>query len=169
MVCQFLFSADFFFIAAGEGLPSLLRPEPFISMQPSREEIYKELENVKVSTFQSFISKVLHPYLLFRAKTFSTRQISTYLTKWAELTSDPYIIRIVSGDLIEFDQSPKTQHRYLGNSISHQHISLIKQEISSSISKNVLKQCAHEDWDLISPIFCVPKKDGNLCLIANLN
>ena len=112
-----------------------------------------------------FISEILRPYLLFKVKAFSAGQISYYLKEWAELTSDLHILRIVSGDMIEFDQPLETQHQYPVNSISRQHVSLVKQEISSLLSKNVIKVCTHEEGEFISPIFCVPKKDGKIRLI----
>ena len=115
-----------------------------------------------------FISEILRPYLLFKVNAFSAGQISYYLKEWAELTSDPHILRIVSGDMIEFDQPLETQHQYPANSISRQHVSLVKQEISSLLSKNVIKVCTHEEGEFISPIFCVPKKDGKIRLILNL-
>ena len=106
--------------------------------------------------------------MLFRVKSFSAGQISRYLTSWSKITSDPYILQIVSGDLIEFVQPPEIQRQYPANSISYQHAPLIEQEISDLLSNNVLKRCAHENGQFISPIFCVPKKDGKIRLILNL-
>ena len=163
-----LLSAEFFFIAAGEGLPSPQRQGKSTFIQFPREEIYKKLENVKVSSLKLFISTVLRPHLLSKVETFSAGQISYYLKEWANITSDPYILRIVSGDVIDFNQPLESQHKYKENSISRQHASLIKQEISSLLCKNVIKVCTHEKEELISPIFCVPKKDGKVRLILNL-
>ena len=83
-------------------------------------------------------------------------------------TSDPYSLRSVSGDVIDFNQPLESQHQYKEKSISRQHASLIKQEISSLLCKNVIKICTHEKGEFISPIFCVPKKDGTFRLILNL-
>ena len=154
----------------GWGLPSPQRSGQSPTIQPSREEVLKELENVthKVSTLDFFIINFLRPYLLFRVKSFSAGQISRYLTSWSKITSDPYILQIVSGDLIEFVQPPEIQRQYPANSISYQHAPLIEQEISDLLSNNVLKRCAHENGQFISPIFCVPKKDGKIRIILNL-
>ena len=167
---EFRLSKQLFFIAAGEGLPSPQRSGQSPTIQPSREEVLKELENVthKVSTLDFFIINFLRPYLLFRVKSFSAGQISRYLTSWSKITSDPYLLQIVSGDLIEFVQPPEIQRQYPANSISYQHAPLIEQEISDLLLNNVLKRCAHENGQFISPIFCVPKKDGKIRLILNL-
>ena len=52
--------------------------------------------------------------------------------------------------------------------MSCQHISVIKQEISSLLCKNVIKICTHEKGEFISPIFCLPKKVGKVRLILTV-
>ena len=40
------------------------------------------------------------------------------LKKWIKITSDPYILKIVSGDIIEFDSVPKPHITHPPNSVS---------------------------------------------------
>ena len=47
-------------------------------------------------------------------------------------------------------------------------MSLVDKEIESLLDKGVIVSCGHEPGEFISPIFTVPKKDGNVRLILNL-
>ena len=114
------------------------------------------------------MSSLLFPYLQHRVKTFSAGQISQFLTNWRDITSDPYILNIVSGDIIEFDSVPTPQISCPPNSVSKQHITFLKQEITTMLAKNVITRTVHETSQFISPIFCVPKKDNKVRLILNL-
>ena len=60
------------------------------------------------------------------------------------------------------------QQSYPPNSICKDHVALVEVEISSLKEKEVIVQCHHELGEFISPIFSVPKKDGNVRLIHNL-
>ena len=54
------------------------------------------------------------------------------------------------------------------NSISKEHQEQVKIEIESLLQKGVLINSDHEPGEFISPIFTVPKSDGNVRLILNL-
>ncbi|XP_065056974.1 uncharacterized protein LOC135685096 [Rhopilema esculentum] len=81
---------------------------------------------------------------------------------------NPYILNIVSGDMIEFENPPPTQHNYPANTISRDLLPAVHKEIQDLLSKKVLSNVTHENSEFISPIFCVPKQDNKVRLILNL-
>ena len=85
--------------------------------------------------------------------------MSSFSHIWERLTSDASILQI-SGDCIEFLSHPPSQ-------VSH-HVSLVDKENKSLLDEGVIAPCDHEPSEFISPIFTVPKKDGNVRLILNL-
>ena len=87
---------------------------------------------------------------------------------WERLTSDASIFQIISGDCIEFLSDPPSQVSHPPNSVPRNHVSLVDKEIKSLLDKGVIVPCDHEPGEFISPIFTVPKKDGNVRLILNL-
>ena len=82
--------------------------------------------------------------------------------------SDASILQIISGDRIEFLSDPPSQVSHPPNSIPRDHMSLDDKEIKSLQDKGVVVSCNHEPGEFISPIFTVPKKDGNVRIILNL-
>ena len=94
--------------------------------------------------------------------------MSSFCHKWERLTSDASILQIISGDCIEFISDPPSQVSHPPNSIPRNHMSLVDKEIASLLDKGVIVSCDHEPGEFISPIFTVPKKDGNVRLILNL-
>jgi len=99
---------------------------------------------------------------------FRAGQLSLYLTKWQKITSDQHILDIVSGDKIDFIHMPPKQIFCPPNSICKDHFSLAMKEIMSLLTKGVIVRSKHESGEFISPIFTVPKPDGNVRLILNL-
>ena len=104
----------------------------------------------------------------FRAKvnSFQGGQLSSFCHIWERLTSDASIIQMISGDCIEFLSDPPSQVSHPPNSVPRNHASLVDKEIISLLDKGV--PCDHEPGEFISPIFTVPKKDGNVRPILNL-
>ena len=94
--------------------------------------------------------------------------MSFFCHKWETLTSDASILQIISGDCIEFLSDPPSQVSPPPNSLPRNHMSLVDKEIKSLLDKGVIVSCDHEPGEFISPIFTVPKKDGNVRLILNL-
>ena len=114
------------------------------------------------------MSSLLFPYLRHRIKPFSAGQISQCLKNWQKITPDPYILEIVTGDIIEVDSVPKPQISYPPNSVSKQHIPFIQQDIKTLLSKNVITNTVDEMSQFISLTFCVPKRYNKVRLILNL-
>ena len=87
-----------------------------------------------------------------------------------QLTSDSRILRtikIIAGETIEFS-CHSIQQSYPPNYICKDHAALVEAEICSLKEKAVIHSCDHDLGEFISPIFSVPKKDGNVRLILNL-
>ena len=84
------------------------------------------------------------------------------------LTSDASILQIISGECIEFLSDPPSQVSHSPNSVPRNYASLVDKEIKSRLDKGVIVPCDHKPGEFISPIFTVPKKDGNVRLILNL-
>ena len=114
----------------------------------------------KVNEFPPFVVSHLIPY--FRTK------INSFCHKWERLTSDASILQIISGDCIELFSDPPSQVSHPPNSIPRNRMSLVDKEIESLLDKGVIISCGHEPGEFISPIFTVPRKDGNVILILNL-
>ena len=84
-----------------------------------------------------------------------------------QLTPDPHILPTVVGETIKFSSHPIRQS-YPANSICKGHVALFEAEICSPTEKVVIVPSDHDLGEVISPIFSVPKKDGNVRLILNL-
>ena len=110
----------------------------------------------------------LIPYFRAKANSFKGGQLSSFCHKRERLTSDASILQIISGDCIEFLSDPPSQVSHPPNSVPRNHASLVDKEIKSLLDKEVIVPCDHEPGEYISPIFTVPKKDGNVRLILNL-
>ena len=72
------------------------------------------------------------------------------------------------GDTIEFVSEPPAQQHYPSNSISGALLPELQKEIKDLLSKGVITPSQREDFEYVSPIFCVPKKDNKVRLILNL-
>ena len=94
--------------------------------------------------------------------------MSSFCHKWERLTSDASILQIISGDWIEFLSDPPSHLSHPPNSVPRNHVSLVDKEIKSLLDKGVIVPCDHEPGEFISPIYTVPKKDGNVRLILNM-
>ena len=92
--------------------------------------------------------------------------MSSFTHIWERLTSDASILEMIFGYCIEFLSDPPSQVSHPGNSAPRNHASLVDKEIKSLLDKGV--PCDHEPGEFISPIFTVPKKDGNVRPILNL-
>ena len=72
-------------------------------------------------------------------------------------------MRTIAGETIEFS-CHSIQQSYPPYYICKDHAALVEAEICSLKEKAVIDSCDHELGEFISPIFSVPKKDGNMRL-----
>ena len=119
-----------------------------------------------VSDISSIIPRLL---LAFDKLTldFVGGQISSVLSSWRRLTSDAYILELVTGARIRFTDRvyPNT---YKHKTFSVMEAEFIAAEVNSLLSKRVIVTSTHEDDQYISPLFLTPKKGGGHRFILNL-
>ena len=101
-------------------------------------------------------------------KDFHAGQLSEHLSDWKSITSDQSILESISGEKIEFVSAIPLQTSYPSNSVSKEHKEEVELEIKSLLQKGVIVKSEHEFGDYISPVFTVPKSDGNVRLILNI-
>ena len=88
--------------------------------------------------------------------------MSNCYEEWKQITSDEDILATTSGEKIEFMSYPPIQHSTpYSNALQKDQLSLVEQEIRSLLEKEVIVKCEPEEIEFVSPIFTVPKKDGN--------
>ena len=100
-------------------------------------------------------------------ESFTAGQLSYHIDHWRQLTSDNEILQTILGEKIQFIAIPQ-QRCFPNNSIASIHHDAVHNEIMELVKKRVIVKCSREEGDFVSPIFTVPKKDGNLRLILNL-
>ena len=91
---------------------------------------------------------------------------------WQELTTDPIVIRAVSGYKIEFDvEKIKDLHELKAKRYKRSlpDAKRIQVEVTSLHRKNVIEPCVHEEGEFISNIFTTPKRTGGVRLILDLS
>ena len=98
---------------------------------------------------------------------FVAGNIAHHFSEWRSITSDPSILEIVSGYLIDFERLPyQTYVPYIKFSKGDEHI--IAVEVQKLLDKGVLSKTTHCNGEFISSVFTRPKKDGSHRLILNL-
>ena len=93
-------------------------------------------------------------------ESFKAGQIKQYFPRWAELTSDSEILKMVSGYKLQFDEIPCqkfTPHRIV---FSNEDSAIIENEIDKLLQKKVIKTCVSESGDYISNVFIRAKRDN---------
>ena len=90
------------------------------------------------------------------------------IENWKNITSDQSILDIVQHCHIDFENNPPVQ-----TSVRHQCFTvlekkIIQNEIDKLLEMGVIEEAEHEYGQFISPIFTVPKKNGEHHMILNL-
>ena len=102
------------------------------------------------------------------ADAFQAGKIATRLLEWKRLTSDPEILRMVSGDVIEFDGDVPSKHFAQKCNISSADVIMVGKVISDLLNKNIVVPSTIERKQFVSPIFPVINHDGGIRMILNL-
>ncbi len=103
--------------------------------------------------------------------TFVAGRLKHFLPAWQELTCDHTILQWVTGVKIEFinNSSPTCENIYPQQRSTYSADAMVvRTELQKLLNKGVIKPSAHEEGEIISPIFVRPKKDGTYRLILNL-
>ncbi|CAG2213825.1 unnamed protein product [Mytilus edulis] len=95
-------------------------------------------------------------------------KISLFFDRWKELTSDYWILDIIKGYKLEFENIPtqiNKPHPLVFNAIENQYV---QQEIDKFITKRIIQPVTQTEDQYVSNIFVRPKKDGTYRVILNL-
>ena len=106
----------------------------------------------------------LKEYLETRCTNFRAGCITKSISNWQKITSDKEILPSVRGATIEFDTRPFNTTRPQ-STFSVEECAIIDNEVAKLLSKNIIETTDHESYEVISPIFIRPKKEGGHRLI----
>ena len=101
-------------------------------------------------------------------KNFHGEQIAEHIQEWQKLTSDKFILHMVRGDTIEFENDIPMKHNAKNPSFSPEEEVEIKIILEEMLHKQIISQSNHKSTEYVSPIFIVTKPDGGTRLILNL-
>ena len=118
-----------------------------------------------VSKWQSFIP-LLRDFLTQLCAIFKAGRISNHFSAWINITSDKEILSDIRGMTIELSDMP-TQHYFVSTKFNSAETEIIEIEINKMLKKQI-EPAEHEDNEIVSNIFSVPKKDGTHRVILNL-
>ena len=112
----------------------------------------------------SLLPSLIDVYRL-EADDFHAGQLPYFVNEWRALTSDTEILETVTGQHIEFNETPVQTFQLCWG---EKEARIIDTEISDLLSKGVITESVHERDEFISTIFLRPKKDGTHRMILNL-
>lgn len=100
---------------------------------------------------------------------FEAGRLKHFSENWRKITNDQNILDIVQHCRIEFadGENPVNFQSYCNN-FSFEENLIVDQEIKKLLDLKVIKEVEHHPNEYISPIFLVPKKDGEYRMILNL-
>ena len=99
---------------------------------------------------------------------FEAGGITKHLENWKNITSDPFILNMVKGAQIPLENHNFYCNNSRKNNISDNEYPIIDKEIQRLLKLKVIERSEHEEGEIISPIFAVPKSDGTSRIILNL-
>ena len=132
-----------------------------------KEQILNKLTTVQVQDYVSFIPDLLE-YLKNKVSNFQAGRLSSYVEQWKMLTSDEFILDMVTEAHIELLTTPFQVKCPQKKLFSSKERLVIDSEIKSLLAKGVIVPSDTEPGEYISPIFITPKKDGSYRMILNL-
>jgi hypothetical protein len=142
-------------------------PPSVQTKEMEKEQILNKLTTVQVQDYVSFIPDLLE-YLKNKVSNFQAGRLSSYVEQWKMLTSDEFILDMVTEAHIELLTTP-FQVKYPQKKLfSSKERLVIDSEIKSLLAKGVIVPSVTEPGEYISPIFITPKKDGSYRMILNL-
>ena len=95
-------------------------------------------------------------------------KISRFLSNWENITSDPWILNIIRGYRIEFEQLPRQCNIPKELIFNDEETIHVQQEIEKFLVKKIIQPAVETPFQYISNIFVRPKKDGSYRVILNL-
>lgn len=95
-------------------------------------------------------------------------QISLFIHKWKELTTDKFILSCVSGYKLPFTAEPDMIHEPYQKEFSTPENEAIDSCIRNLLTIGAIRYIKSDVGQFLSPIFAVPKPNGTFRLIINL-
>ncbi len=139
-------------------------------MEKQRQEVRRQVKpigNIPAVSSYDNVSNLMCS-LVNTPKNFKGGQLSMFLDFWKEITSDPDILQIVRGSIIDFcDEFTQTN---VPPPLIFKHSEMVEMDkIVNKLQNNgVIKQVSHCTDEFLSTVFLRPKKDGSFRLILNL-
>ena len=91
-----------------------------------------------------------------------------FAKNWKKLTSDKYILDIVTNGLrLDFKEFPENR-QYQFRPLKNDELDVVKAEVDKLLSKQVICESRRERNDYLSNVFNRNKKNGGKCMILNL-
>ena len=91
-----------------------------------------------------------------------------FAKNWKKITSDKYILDIVTNGLrLDFKEIPKNR-QYQFRTLKNDELDIVKAKVDKLLSKQVICKSRRERNDYLSNVFTRNKKDGGKHLILNL-
>ena len=91
-----------------------------------------------------------------------------FAENWKKLTSDKYILDIVTNELrLDFKEIPKNR-QYHFRTLKNDELDIEKAEVDKLLSKQVICKSERERNDYLSNVFTRNKTDGRKLMILNL-
>ena len=125
------------------------------------------LQTIQVRKYESLLPSLVEAYRL-EADDFQAGQLPYFVNEWRALTSDTGILETVTGQHIEFNDTPVQINPPFQPRLGEKEAYIIDTEISDLLSKGVITKSVHERDEFISTIFLRRKKDGTHRMILNL-
>lgn len=125
------------------------------------------LQTIQLSDYESLLPSLVEVYRL-ETDNFQAGQFAYFVNEWRALTSDTEILETVTGQHIEFNETPVQINPPFQPCWGEKEACIIDTEISDLLSKGVITESVHERDEFISTIFLRLKKDGTHRMILNL-
>ena len=97
---------------------------------------------------------------------FQGGKIKHYATAWKSITSDPWVLQTVQGYRIEFEDFPSQSREIQQLSFTAQEQTLVDEEVTKLLDKNVIQKVQRQSGDFISNIFIRPKRMEQIGLFS---
>lgn len=112
--------------------------------------------------------QVLHNTLVNTPDNFVGGKIKHFYENWSTLTSDKWILNVICGYNIEFENTPVPNKEPKELIFNSDETNMVQREIESFLQKDIIHLVTNVRNQYISNIFTRPKKDGTHRIILNL-
>ena len=111
---------------------------------------------------------VLNDTLVNTPDNFVGGKIQHFYENWSRLTSDKWILNVICGYNIEFENTPIQNKESKELVFNSDETNMVQREIENIWQKDIIHSVTNVRNQYISNIFARPKKDGTYRVILNL-